>query len=148
MGTTTGAATPEPATVLLVVDDPMLGAVLAEALEAEGFAVLRAQDDDSISRLAREGMPDLVILDLRLTTRPALQIVDRLRRDRVTREIPMLITSDTEMPHGMELRAADALLPMPFDLDIFLEHVWRAINGRLERVAASSPRTRGNTQPG
>jgi DNA-binding response OmpR family regulator len=126
----------------------MLGAVLAEALEAEGFAVLRAQDDDSISRLAREGMPDLVVVDLRLNTRPALQIVDRLRWDRVTREIPMLITSDTEMPPGMVLRAADALLPMPLDLDIFLEHVWRAINGRLERVAASSPRTRGNTQPG
>jgi two-component system phosphate regulon response regulator PhoB len=54
--------TPQPH-VLIVEDEEAQREVLAYNLEAEGFAVSRAQNGDEALLLVDEDMPDIIVLD-------------------------------------------------------------------------------------
>jgi CheY-like chemotaxis protein len=83
--------------------------------------------------LAREHVPDLVLLDLHLPDIPGEEVLRQLRSDERTARIPVVVIS-ADATHGsvQRLRAAgaDAYLTKPIDLDEFLETVGRFAPGR------------------
>lgn len=66
-------------TVLVVDDDPLIVNSIALALEQAGLQVLTAPDGESALRLAGEGHPDLVILDIGLPDLSGIEVCRRLR---------------------------------------------------------------------
>ncbi len=69
------------ATKVLVVDDERsLLSLVRSYLERESFEVLTAQDGESALSLAREGRPDLVVLDLMLPGLDGVEVCRRLRQ--------------------------------------------------------------------
>ncbi len=50
-------------TILLADDDDMIVDALSYQLEKEGYKVLKAYDGEEALELARQGNPDLVLLD-------------------------------------------------------------------------------------
>ena len=67
-------------TVLIVEDDPMLRGSLAEALSAEGHAVLTAWNGAEALAIASTlvGQLDLVVTDVLLPVMDGLELADRL----------------------------------------------------------------------
>jgi CheY-like chemotaxis protein len=78
--------------------------------------------------LAREHMPDLILLDLHLPDTSGEEVLRRLRADPRTASIPVVvITADATQAMVERLRAAsaDAYLTKPLEIDEFLQTLER-----------------------
>lgn len=110
--------------ILVVEDEARIQAFLRRGLEAEGYAVVAAEDGREGLALARGGTWDLVILDLLLPGLSGLQLLQELKRAKP--ELPVLILSaradlQTKLK-GFELGARD-YVAKPFSLDELLARV-------------------------
>lgn len=129
----------------LVVDDeaPLVGLVTAY-LEAEGFDVLAAYDGEQAVRLAREHVPDVIVLDLML---PGIDGIEACRRIRVFSDayIVMLTARTEEVDRLVGLSiGADDYLTKPFSLRELMARI-RAMLRRPRNTADSAlPRRFGD----
>lgn len=78
-------------TILLVEDEAAIREMVCLALERAGFTVWQAEDGASADRVLADGMPDLILLDWMLPGASGLEIARHLRRDEVTREVPIIM---------------------------------------------------------
>jgi CheY-like chemotaxis protein/signal transduction histidine kinase len=80
--------------VLLVVeDDDKFAAILRDISREMGFHALVAGTADEALSLAREFVPNAIILDVGLPDQSGLSVLDRLKRDDQTRHIPIHVVS-------------------------------------------------------
>jgi two-component system, OmpR family, response regulator QseB len=110
--------------ILLIEDDPMIGAAVQQGLEQAGFVVDWVVDGQVASQSLSNGVYDLAVLDLGLPRRDGMNVLTTLRG--MKNSIPVLITSarDTVQDRiaGLEAGADDYLLK-PFDLDELVARV-------------------------
>ena len=80
--------------VVFIQDDPSLAEMYRIKLEVDGYRVT-VVDADQLSQghMARIH-PDLVFLDIRAPHRERAQVLTRLRENRATRKLPVVILSD------------------------------------------------------
>ena len=105
--------------VLVVEDDNNIAELLRLYLQKDGFEVSHAADGGKAVEMAKEIQPDLVLLDIMLPDTDGLAIMRRLRADRLTATVPimMLTAKDTELDKVMALDGgADDYLTKPFSL--------------------------------
>ncbi len=77
--------------VLVVDDEPANRTWLAKALEPEGFTVLPAAGGREAIEMARSQQPDFVVLDLMMPDVTGFDVVEALRADPKTREVPIMV---------------------------------------------------------
>ena len=112
---------PAHATILAVDDQDDNLALLDGILGTKGFRVLTAADGPTGLRLAREGRPDLILLDLAMPGMDGFEVLARLRQDRATARIPVIILTanhrEAEMvERGLALGATE-YLTKPIQMD-------------------------------
>lgn len=96
--------------ILLVQDDDSLRRVHRLHFELDGSTVLEASDGEQALRLAREGAPDLVVLDLTLQTLDGWETLGELKTDERLKAIPVVIlTSSAEESDELRARERGAL---------------------------------------
>ena len=66
-------------TILLVDDEPDILEFLGYNLEREGYRVLKAKNGEKALKLAREGKPMLIILDVMMPGMDGMETCNRLR---------------------------------------------------------------------
>src|SRR5688572_2929515 len=87
-----GRAMGDSRTCILVVDDaPEFLDFLDALLTAEGYRVVAAATWEAASAALASLRPHLVIADVRLSGQPAFTVLDELRADQKTRDIPVLL---------------------------------------------------------
>lgn len=103
--------------VLLVEDDPVIGAEIRGALEREGHTVDHAMDGVQALDIAAWGGHQLIILDIMLPKLDGWEVCQRLRRRKVATPILMLTARDSvdDRVRGLE-EGADDYLSKPFDV--------------------------------
>ncbi len=113
------------ATVLVVEDDPDLAALVEMILTDAGYAVRTAPDGAAALRRVHEGMPGLILLDMRMPVMNGWEFA-REFRVRWGRAAPIVVVTAAE---NAQLRAeeigADGCLEKPFELDDVLAMVSR-----------------------
>ena len=109
--------------VLVIEDEENLLEALRYSLEREGFSVLAATDGESGLELAREGNPDLILLDIMLPRLDGLEVCRILRRE-VNTPILMLTAKGEEIDRvvGLEL-GADDYVTKPFSMRELLARI-------------------------
>jgi DNA-binding response OmpR family regulator len=114
--------------VLVVEDDSSIMLGLRINLEAEGYAVLAAEDGERGLEIAREDRPDLVILDVMLPKMNGFQVLQAIRADGLLMPIIVLSARTGEMDKvtGLELGAED-YVAKPFSLAELLARVRAAL---------------------
>jgi twitching motility two-component system response regulator PilH len=86
------------ARVLIVDDSPTETFTLKSMLEAKGFEVLTAENGADGVALAREELPDVVLMDIVMPGLNGFQATRQLTKDEKTAHIPVIIvtTKDQE----------------------------------------------------
>ena len=105
-----------PAKILVVDDEPPITNILSYNLKQANYEVLVADNGEDALSLARQGQPDLIILDLMLPGVDGLEVCRILRSER---DVPiiMLTARDEEIDRvvGLELGADDYVVK-PFSV--------------------------------
>ncbi len=100
--------------VLVVDDDAKTVELVKLYLNRDGYRVLTAYDGVEALRLAREGHPDLIVLDLMLPGMDGLEICRRLREES---DVPIIMltarTTENDRLAGLDL-GADDYVTKPF----------------------------------
>jgi DNA-binding response OmpR family regulator len=120
-----------PQRILVVDDEPAVVELLVYNLRKAHFEVLTAGDGREALRLAQEGRPDLIVLDLMLPEIDGLDVCRELRRTSQT-PIIMLTARGEEVDRvvGLEL-GADDYLCKPFSV--------RELLARIKAVLRRAP---------
>ena len=98
-------------TVLVVDDEPDMRYLLRITLEEAGYAVVEASHGGAALEQMRRSRPQLVVTDRMMPRMDGGELIERLRADESTKEIPIVIISSTRGEKGR----ADAVLVKPFD---------------------------------
>jgi two-component system phosphate regulon response regulator PhoB len=97
--------------VLVVEDEAPQREILVYNLEAEGFLVLQATSGDAALEMAREDLPDLILLDWMLPEVSGIEVCRRLKSASETRAIPVIMISarseEVDRVRGLETGADD-----------------------------------------
>ncbi len=101
-------------TVLVVEDEPAQREVLAYNLEAEGFAVSRAETGDEALLLVAEDTPDIIVLDWMLPGVSGIEVCRQVKSKPETRTIPIIMLSarseEVDRVRGLETGADDYVI--------------------------------------
>ncbi len=122
-------------TILLVEDDPNRIVLTRHALEQSGFTnpVLVAKDgvealdllfDDAQGEPAAR--PGLILLDLKLPRMDGFEVLDRVRADERTCNLPVVVltsSSEDSDRQACYLRGANSYITKPVDYDEFIETI-------------------------
>ncbi len=123
--------------VLLVEDNPDLAFGLRTSLEVEGYEVLHGETGTQGLALARETVPDLIVLDLMLPEMSGYEMLRQLRR--AGHDMPVLILTakgeEADKVQGFRLGADDYVVK-PVGVLEFLARVEALL--RRTRTKASS----------
>jgi two-component system, cell cycle response regulator DivK len=114
--------------ILVVEDNERNMKLVRELLEATGYRALEAATGSQALELARERLPDLVLMDIRLPDIDGVEALSQLRADERTASIPVLAVTAQAM-HGDRERflaaGFDGYLSKPIDVGQLLEAVSR-----------------------
>lgn len=121
--------------ILLVEDDARVASFIRRGLREERYTVDVAKDGEQALFLAQTGEYDLIILDLLLPKRDGLDVLRRLRAERV--DVPVLILTAKDEPQdkvtGLNA-GADDYLTKPFGFDELLARIRALLRRRGDLV--------------
>ena len=99
--------------ILLIEDSPSQALQFRLVLQRAGYRVRVVVDGAEGWRVACADLPKLILLDIDLPTLDGFQILARLKRDRVTTAIPVLMLTNREhisnVEHAISLGVDDYL---------------------------------------
>ncbi len=136
------------AKLLLVEDDPALSELLEFRFKKEGYEVRLTGDGDEALMLALEDTPDLIILDWMIEGTSGIEVCRRLRRDKSTAHVPIIMLTAREAEddrvRGLET-GADDYLTKPFSPRELLARV-AAVMRRIRPALAGETIVVGDIQ--
>ena len=111
-------------TVLVVEDDDAESALLVDLLKDRGYNAVPAYDGRTALSLARRLRPHLITLDLAVPGIDGAGVLQRLKADPDTRDIPVVVISAfTQILPAGERKKLAYLLGKPFDVTEVLDVV-------------------------
>jgi signal transduction histidine kinase/ActR/RegA family two-component response regulator len=111
--------------VIVIEDEPDARELAARALTRAGFAVQGVGGGEAGLALARSKAPALVLLDIFLPDRSGWRVLQSLKHDPKTQDIPVVVLSVNEdRAHAMALGAAEHMVK-PADRDMLAATVMR-----------------------
>ncbi len=117
------------ATILVVEDEPAIQELIAYNLKQAGHQPLRADSAEQAMNLVRNALPDLVLLDWMLPGESGVDFARRLRTDKRTRMVPIIMLTARSDEHdkltGLDT-GADDYITKPFSP--------RELNARIKAV--------------
>lgn len=118
------------ATVLLIEDDPLFGALVEEVLGHEGYSVVwRTTGPEGLNAASTEA-PDVVLLDLMLPEVDGWTVLRELKRNPATRATPVIMASAVvDRSTDIERALAEAVLRKPFGIEELLSTVRKVLDG-------------------
>ena len=84
---------PQHSTILLIDDNPDLVDLFRWYVAGTDYRIVQARAPSTALKLAREILPDAIILDVMLPSQDGWQILGQLREDPTTTDIPVIICS-------------------------------------------------------
>jgi len=129
----------QPVTILLVEDDPGHARLIERNLRRAHITneiVTLSDGQQAVDYLFKErtyqgathAMPLLMLLDLNLPQLDGYQVLERIKTDKRTKHIPVLVLTTTDEPHEIERCYAlgcNVYLTKPVEYEEFAEAIWK-----------------------
>jgi CheY-like chemotaxis protein len=94
--------------ILLVEDSKPIRRENESVLLKTGYEVICAEDGEAALQMAREQQPDLILLDMILPKMSGPEVLQHLKRERATAEIPVVVLSSLSEKNRQKLLEAGA----------------------------------------
>jgi DNA-binding response OmpR family regulator len=82
--------------ILIVEDEETLQRTLSEYLKEKKFIVFGASDGEKGIELVKSKKPDLVVLDIILPKKDGFQVLEEIKNDNETKNIPVILLTNLE----------------------------------------------------
>lgn len=113
--------------ILFIEDEAALQRAATQVLVEQGYQVLSALDGEIGLRLAKEELPDLILLDLILPKKDGFSVLKELKQDPSTQHIPVAILTNLEghedVEQALELGATTYLVKTNYKLEEVVEKI-------------------------
>jgi DNA-binding response OmpR family regulator len=131
--------------ILLVEDSVSLCEALKAVLEREKFEVQCVHDGDMGLEYGLSGIFDLIILDVMMPKKNGFEVLDELRKNKITTPIIMLTALSQELNkvQGLDM-GADDYLAKPFSTPELLARIRAILRRRGGDVSSDNTITYGN----
>ena len=97
--------------ILIVEDEPFLLDMYKMKFKQGGFEVIVATDGEEAIRIGRRENPDIILLDIMMPKIDGFEVLENLKKNSLTKSIPVLIFSNfsqkEQKEKGIALGAAD-----------------------------------------
>ena len=116
--------------ILVVEDDTSIALGLEDDLSLEGYEVEVARDGEAATSRAREGVFDLILLDVMLPKKDGFEVCRRIKSREKTREISVIaITAHHSKKAESRILEAGALayFTKPLDIEALVAEVESAL---------------------
>jgi two-component system phosphate regulon response regulator PhoB len=153
---------PMAATILVVEDEPAIQELISYNLKQAGHQAMKADNAEQALNLVQNALPDLILLDWMLPGISGVEFARRLRADKRTRAIPIIMltarSEEQDKLTGLET-GADDYITKPFsprELNARVKAVLRRRAPQMTddvvqvgglRLDPASHRVTGNAQP-
>jgi len=150
------------ATILVVEDEPSIQELISMNLAQAGYRGLQANDAEQALEMVRNELPDLLLLDWMLPGMSGVELARRLRADRRTQEVPIIMLTaraeERDKLSGLET-GADDYVTKPFSPRELIARIKALLRRRSPHATADaveaaglrldpgSHRVSGNGQP-
>jgi CheY-like chemotaxis protein len=124
--------------ILIVDDDPDLTEALKTALESERYTVVTAADKDEGMQKIKTEKPDLVILDVMMSTwQDGFEMSRELKKDPEARDIPILLLTAVKERTGIGFKSTagdpdwlpvDSFLDKPVEPQVLVGEVRKLLS--------------------
>lgn len=123
-------------TILIVDDEEDILELIKYNLKNEGYLILTAQTGEKAIQLAKQFMPDLMVLDLMLPGIDGLEVTKYLKNNELTNQMPIVMLTakgeESDIVTGLELGAND-YISKPFSPKVLVARI-RSILRRRQKT--------------
>ncbi|MDD5216651.1 MAG: response regulator [Candidatus Omnitrophica bacterium] len=112
--------------ILIVDDEPDVVKLTTLRLERSGYDISIATDGDMAVLVAKQVVPDLILLDIRLPKLNGYEVFRRIREDPQLAKIPIIFaTADDsgEVPENVQRLGAEGYLIKPFETAVLVKKI-------------------------
>lgn len=109
------------AKVLIIEDDPFLLKLYIDILKGSGIEVEDCVDGETGLKKAKDGKPDLILLDIMLPTMNGLEVLEKLKEGQSTKDIPVIVitnlASEDDKNRAISLGATRYIIKTEYEPD-------------------------------
>jgi len=113
--------------ILICEDEPDMRNILKSMVESADYEVLEAEDGERGIDIAFQKIPDLILLDLKMPKMNGFEVLEKLKYNPATQNIPVIILSnldqEQDVSKGKALGAVDYLVKADVRLTEILEKI-------------------------
>src|ERR1700688_641351 len=125
--------------ILLAEDSKFLRLATERALARAGYDVCSAADGEEAVRLAREQLPDLILLDMLLPKMSGPDVLAALQKESSTKRIPVVVMTAMSKANAARLRDEGAfgfLEKSDLELDKGSQRILAAVREILKKISS------------
>lgn len=130
-------------TILVVDDEPAIRDMISTALDVAGFDCLQAENAQQAHAMIIDEKPDLVLLDWMMPGTSGVELIRRLQRDELTKNVPVIMltakANEDNIVQGLEV-GADDYITKPFSPRALVARI-NAVLRRAEPALPQEPIT-------
>lgn len=110
--------------ILVIDDDEAITIAFQVVLEMAGYEVTTSMNTDVIKKLTKKTLPDLILLDVLLSGADGRLVCKALKKDKLTKDIPIIMVSAHPSASKSTLEAgANGFISKPFEMKELLDTV-------------------------
>lgn len=94
--------------ILLAEDSGFMRLAMERVLVKAGYKVTTVEDGERAVRVARDSIPDLVLLDMMLPKLTGPEVLEALKQDSTTKHIPVIVLTSLSQKNEAKLLQAGA----------------------------------------
>ena len=121
-----------PQKILVADDEPVMQRLLQHHLARAGFEMMAASNGREALEIAARELPDLIVMDIMMPEVDGLSALQRLKKDAVTKKIPVIIiTANSRQVTREEAESSGAalFLTKPFSPTQLVSEIRRILPG-------------------
>ncbi|MEX1111873.1 MAG: response regulator [Candidatus Andersenbacteria bacterium] len=128
----------ENVSIVLVEDDSFISGMYQTKLTSLGYNVELKEDGEAAwERLQQDPLPDLVLLDVVLPKKDGFEILEALRKDNRTAQLPIILLTNLgqkpDVERGIKLGADDYIIKAHYTPSEVVDKIKKILAGKGEK---------------